>query len=348
MNETKIEWCTHTWNPVTGCLHDCEYCYARRWISRFEPHACERPMVDPDSGATGLLNEGKDHPNCWRMSYPTKLEEGDGTYTRTTPYPKGFAPTLHAYTMGYPAKRKVPSAIFVSSMGDLFGKWVPDVWIESVFDACRAAPWHTYLFLTKNPERYMELAGAGKLPEDKNFWYGSTATGPDMRFWWSKYHNTFVSIEPLVEPFEPAGEDGGVKKVGWVIIGAMTGPGSKLHQPKREWVEAIVEDARDAGVPVLMKDSMAGIWGADLIREFPEGIPRSDDKPAPIPRCRACEYATSTEQGKRGTSYSCEIGWESKQYDDRTEARHILGRYTRTSPPWCPLREENKKGELKC
>lgn len=29
MNKTKIDWATASWNPVTGCLHDCEYCYAR-------------------------------------------------------------------------------------------------------------------------------------------------------------------------------------------------------------------------------------------------------------------------------------------------------------------------------
>jgi len=29
MNKSKIEWCDSTWNPVTGCLHGCEYCYAR-------------------------------------------------------------------------------------------------------------------------------------------------------------------------------------------------------------------------------------------------------------------------------------------------------------------------------
>ena len=30
INKTKIEWCTHTWNPVTGCRHGCPYCYARK------------------------------------------------------------------------------------------------------------------------------------------------------------------------------------------------------------------------------------------------------------------------------------------------------------------------------
>jgi protein gp37 len=31
LNKTAIEWCDYTWNPITGCLYGCEYCYARRW-----------------------------------------------------------------------------------------------------------------------------------------------------------------------------------------------------------------------------------------------------------------------------------------------------------------------------
>ncbi|KKK91159.1 hypothetical protein LCGC14_2715740, partial [marine sediment metagenome] len=37
MNKTKIEWVKnpdgtqgYTWNPITGCLNGCDYCYARR------------------------------------------------------------------------------------------------------------------------------------------------------------------------------------------------------------------------------------------------------------------------------------------------------------------------------
>jgi DNA repair photolyase len=29
MNKTQIEWCNYTWNPITGCLHNCSYCYAK-------------------------------------------------------------------------------------------------------------------------------------------------------------------------------------------------------------------------------------------------------------------------------------------------------------------------------
>ena len=47
LHKSKIEWCTHTWNPVTGCLHGCPYCYARRFIDRFKPQPCERPEPEP-------------------------------------------------------------------------------------------------------------------------------------------------------------------------------------------------------------------------------------------------------------------------------------------------------------
>ena len=29
MNRSRIEWCDHTLNIVTGCRRGCEYCYAR-------------------------------------------------------------------------------------------------------------------------------------------------------------------------------------------------------------------------------------------------------------------------------------------------------------------------------
>jgi DNA repair photolyase len=42
MNKTEIEWVKnpdgtkgYTWNPVTGCLHNCWYCYAAKIANRF-------------------------------------------------------------------------------------------------------------------------------------------------------------------------------------------------------------------------------------------------------------------------------------------------------------------------
>lgn len=35
MQRTKIDWCTHTVNPVVGCTFGCSYCYARKMNNRF-------------------------------------------------------------------------------------------------------------------------------------------------------------------------------------------------------------------------------------------------------------------------------------------------------------------------
>lgn len=50
MNRTKIEWTDFSWNPVTGCLHGCWYCYAIKLAQRFKknfPRGFE-PTFYPD------------------------------------------------------------------------------------------------------------------------------------------------------------------------------------------------------------------------------------------------------------------------------------------------------------
>ena len=36
VNKSKIEWCDHTWNPITGCNHGCHYCYAKNYDSQIQ------------------------------------------------------------------------------------------------------------------------------------------------------------------------------------------------------------------------------------------------------------------------------------------------------------------------
>lgn len=190
------------------------------------------------------------------------------------PFPYGFEPTFHRYRLEEPQHKKKPQTIFVCSMSDLFGVWVPDRWIDEVFNACRSAPQHRYLFLTKNPHRYCDLADAGRLPRGDNFWYGTSITTKDVPFFGEGVrYNIFLSIEPLMEDLDAGvGSFGGVR---WVIVGAMTGPGSKEHQPHREWIENIVDTASLTHAAVFMKDSLAPIWGNPLIQDFPWDGPTS-------------------------------------------------------------------------
>lgn len=42
----SIEWAQWSWNPITGCRHDCSYCYARDIANRFYPQGFE-PSIYP-------------------------------------------------------------------------------------------------------------------------------------------------------------------------------------------------------------------------------------------------------------------------------------------------------------
>jgi len=46
MNRTKIEWCDYSWNPLTGCLYNCWFCYAKKLFTRF--HKSFEPIFYPE------------------------------------------------------------------------------------------------------------------------------------------------------------------------------------------------------------------------------------------------------------------------------------------------------------
>lgn len=260
MNGTGIEWTDFTWNPATGCYHDCWYCYAKKIVKRFtfkrDYRFCKKNHK-PISTDFGDIWELKDQP--FRDDY-------EGT---KIPHPFWFEPTFHRYRLQEPLERKKPAKIFVVSMGDLFGKWVPDEWIEEVIKVTKKCPQHTFQFLTKNPERY------GDFEFPSNCWLGTTIEGDNAnnvfeRYWglYDKKDNIqFISFEPLL-----GRED--IKKmllsstwIDWIIIGAQTGPGAV--KPKEEWVNLIINKSRFLNIPVFLKDNLN--W-PEQIQEWPEGV----------------------------------------------------------------------------
>ena len=291
MNKSKIEWCDYTWNPVTGCLHNCPYCYAKRIVTRFSAHA--------ETNCEVIWNEqGQEGPNR-TIDEPWTWDE------KIQPYPFGFEPTFHRYRLDEPQKIKKPSKVFVCSMADLFGDFIPDEWIEEIFNACEAAPQHTYLFLTKNPKRYLILPTKWMLL--KGGWFGTTATQQSDIDKLSEYRfgdshtNRFLSIEPILGPInikkalgcqiceinspswygrgqnrhlghrsQGPNHYGCNRNLKWVIIGAQTGSGAV--PPKREWVQSIMDQCKAAGVPVFLKNSLKALMGDNFIQEWPAGI----------------------------------------------------------------------------
>ena len=249
---TKIDWCDSTWNPVTGCLHGCEYCYARWIAERFNGHF----------GTDGLHELTEPLRDVWRNE-----DTGEQIMGQKEPYPYGFSPTFHRYKLDVPQQWKRPRNIFVCSMADLFGNWVPVEWIKQVFYSCEKAPQHTYLFLTKNPERYMRLRKDGLLPCRDNFWYGSTTPFKKTAFWYHPSFKTFLSIEPIMEPFTMLGVDDAF--VNWIIVGAETGNRRGKVVPQKEWIMELVNSCARTHTPIFMKESLRSIMGDDFKQEFP-------------------------------------------------------------------------------
>ena len=194
--------------------------------------------------------------------------------------PDGFKPTFHEERLSEPGKITKPSRIFVCSMADLFGDWVPDEWIDVVFDACAANPQHQYLFLTKNPMRYEALfLWKRKVTPHPNWWLGATFdTGNDTSTFrdhlWPLHESgwhTWASAEPLLEDITPYME--WEDTIDWLVIGAMTGPGSKDRQPKKEWVDGLSSAALQRAIPLFQKQSLAKFYpDGKTIQEYPAAM----------------------------------------------------------------------------
>lgn len=244
--KTKIDWCDSSWNPITGCLHGCPYCYARSMARRFG----------------GKIITGHDH--LYILDKPAR--RADGTIN---PYPYGFGPTYHKYRLTIPQEWKKQQTIFVCSMADMFGDWVPEDWIDQIFTACLAAPQHRYLFLTKNGKRYMELAKNGVLVDRENFWYGCSVTRPEEPFFFSDRYKTFASIEPILEPFDWVPGLNHIELPDWIITGAETGNRKGKVKPERDWLDGIINGCAEHHIPLFMKESLRELTGSDFKQEFP-------------------------------------------------------------------------------
>jgi protein gp37 len=231
----SVSWANWTWNPVTGCNHGCKFCYAREIA------------------------------NSDRMA---------------AVYPFQFAPAFHDYRLTAPANTKRKDSddprdgrVFVCSMADLFGKWVPEEWIQKVFHACAQSPEWEYLFLTKWPKRYSMLASLPKA------WFGASiikqgdverVTNDMTAFDVHDGIVRWISLEPMLEPIV----FGDLSWCDLVVIGAQTStrqPEGFVPEfaPNFEWVADVVAQCREQGVPYYLKPNLATAPGMNLTQMEP-------------------------------------------------------------------------------
>ncbi len=183
-----------------------------------------------------------------------------------------------------------PSRIFVGSTFELFGDWVSDAWLNTIFRAIEGYTQHTFIFLTKQPQNLIKWS-----PFPDNCDVGVSVCNQEM-FIDATMDLTkviasvkFISFEPLLEQIDGGECEGerldALKEAGidWVIIGQQT-PVKKATMPKIGWVEEIVNACDKAHIPVFLKDNLIPMidelpdncftkneWGEQNLRqEFPK------------------------------------------------------------------------------
>lgn len=207
-------------------------------------------------------------------------------------------------TVNNPLTWPKPAKIFVCSWSDFFIEEA-DEWRNTAYDIMKEARWHTYILLTKRPERILDNIPDYWQEWPKNVWLGITAENQDRL---NERYKTldkipayvrFLSLEPLLGPinilmpeliklmnnidfdfntekiWESVNTD--VTCINWVIVGAESG--SNARPCKIEWVRNIVEQCKAINIPVFIKqleidgkiiDNPAD-WPEDLrLQEFPE------------------------------------------------------------------------------
>ena len=183
---------------------------------------------------------------------------------------KRFSPEFHPDRLDRPLHWRKPRRIFVCSMSDLFHEAFTDEQVTRVLNvAWHQAPQHTYIVLTKRPERMREIIASGWTPRRPgegttylpNVWLGVTVENQaraDERI--PILIDTpaavrFVCCEPLLGPVHL--EDGfmsdewGCPDIDWVIAGGENGPGARLMNS--EWALDLYRQCKAERVPFWYK-----------------------------------------------------------------------------------------------
>jgi len=239
-----IEYLTggYTWNPYSGCNHD----------------------------TMGIC----DIKDCWARRYVHRQRNNP-----KSPYSEfGFEPHFYPERLNEPIRRKKPALIGVSFMGDLFCDCVPREWIFAVLQACKLAPWHRFLLLTKNPKRFGTFR---RIPE--NCWCGTSVTGGPqdlaaeikrVQNFWSAAPpgRRFLSLEPFgVIHTKIAGAliQSWMASTDWAIVGGLSGTGARGC--RQDDLDRIVKTCRRKRTPLFIKKN-SKYPDYKKFQEFPEDL----------------------------------------------------------------------------
>jgi protein gp37 len=180
------------------------------------------------------------------------------------PADEPFRVTLHEDKLDVPLRWRKPRRIFVVSMGDLFHEDVPRRWQVLVWRRMISCPQHTFMVLTKRPERMREFVRDSLLfpvfPNRPlpNVWLGVTAENQAMAeervpvLLSIPAAVRFVSCEPCLGPVKLDNPSAPLLRgLQWVIAGGESGPKRRPSDP--EWFRSLRDQCAAAGVPFFLK-----------------------------------------------------------------------------------------------
>lgn len=141
MPTTTIGWCTHVWNPFTGCDRvspGCAHCYAA--------DAARSLKAREQGRAAAAARDGRAAP---RLRY-----QADGDPKTSGP---GFGFTVHWDKLENPERFPAGARVFVNSMSDVFHEEAPLGAIAQMWGVFASRPDVTFLVLTKRPKQMLEV-----------------------------------------------------------------------------------------------------------------------------------------------------------------------------------------------
>jgi len=167
---------------------------------------------------------------------------------------------LELVNLDQPLRWKKPRGIFVCSMTDLFGEFVPPEMVASVLDVCVEADWHRFALLTKRFDQMLFRVGLNQTRffNQPHIWWGMTVghqkaadealpymrrmrelLGPNAILW--------VSYEPALEAVNWKGWE----CINWLVIGGESGSKARSFNPM--WGLDAIQWALDNGIAPYFK-----------------------------------------------------------------------------------------------
>lgn len=229
------KWWDHNWEVLNGCSEiseGCKNCFARDYIRRFQSNQSRwQNLLTPDrkhwNGKVNLFEENK--------ALPLYIKNNPITW-------------------------------FVTERGDIFHEKVPAKFIVYLFEVMDSCPLHTFLVLTKRPQRILPvlygpegnwyLGGGDHISSHNNIYIGITAENQSrlderMLYLPEIYAPKFLSYEPALGKIDISKYAIGDNKISGVIAGAETGHNAK--PANLDWFRRLRDDCQKFGIKFFLK-----------------------------------------------------------------------------------------------